>query len=264
MVRECKIPFAQGPLAGTPNSQVTQPCGWGWGTWGAGGTWESRGAGAGIQGRVALPALPRASYSRTCWRGLWPRGHAAPSAAASSVTSQASRASRCVPLPPPCPPAPGCAAGRGTMVSLSSVCTVGHSALLESRAQPLSPGVLETLPGASPSQPPSQSPPPGPPAVGPAAGMSALRGSVPYLQYQDPRAFCSHHQEARPFPGSPRPPAAHLCARVCACACAQEQVCVQVRAPPLAKAPGQREVKLKTAWWGGRVRRTRQKRRGLV
>lgn len=164
----------------------------------------------------------------------------------------------------PLPPAPGCAAGPGTMVSLSSVCTVGHSALLESRAQPLSPGVLETLPGASPSQPPSQSPPPGPPAVGPAAGMSALRGSVPYLQYQDPRAFCSHHQEARPFPGSPRPPAAHLCARVCACACAQEQVCVQVRAPPLAKAPGQREVKLKTAWRGGRVRRTRQKRRGLV
>lgn len=167
-------------------------------------------------------------------------------------------------LATPLPPAPGCAAGRGTMVSLSSVCTVGHSALLESRAQPLSPGVLETLPGSSPSQPPSQSPPPGPPAVGPAAGMSALRGSVPYLQYQDPRAFCSHHQEARPFPGSPRPPAAHLCARVCACACAQEQVCVQVRAPPLAKAPGQREVKLKTAWRGGRVRHTRQKRRGLV
>lgn len=167
-------------------------------------------------------------------------------------------------LATPLPPAPGCAAGRGTMVSLSSVCTVGHSALLESRAQPLSPGVLETLPGASPSQPPSQSPPPGPPAVGPAAGTSALRGSVPYLQYQDPRAFCSRHQEARPFPGSPRPPAAHVCARVCACACAQEQVCVQVRAPPLAEAPGQREVKLKTAWRGGRVRRARQKRRGLV
>lgn len=65
-----------------------------------------QGAGAGIQGRVALPALPRASYSRTCWRRLWPRGRAAPSAAASSVTSQASRASRCVPLPPPCPPPP--------------------------------------------------------------------------------------------------------------------------------------------------------------